>query len=453
LPGAGISAEPPAAAAPPPPREPGLAGRYLAGAIFLAPALVLLTVWMVYPAIYTIVRSFYGQSGFGHFVGFDNYKQLFVPFSISQNLLLKSIRNNIIWVAVVPALVTALGLIFAVLTERVRWSVAFKTAVFLPMAISAFATGVTWRIMYQQDPTQGAVNALGRSVVDAVRSPGVLPSAFPSTPKLVSKGGGLVLKTPLHAGGVALLGVTGIAPADVPTSAAQAVDPKPQPGSIVGVVWRDFKPGGGVPGKIEKQELGLPGVTVDLRSSDGKVVGKTTSDANGSFVFKNVGSGTFQSEIGSQTFRKPWGGVSWLGPKLITPSLLIAYIWIWAGFAMVVIGAGLAAMPRDVLEAARTDGATEFQVFRRVTVPLLAPVLSVVFITMIINVLKVFDLIVSLAPESTQNDASVIALAMWRTSFGGQNNFGVGSAIAVFLFVLVIPVLALNIRRFKTEAT
>jgi alpha-glucoside transport system permease protein len=119
---------------------------------------------------------------------------------------------------------------------------------------------------------------------------------------------------------------------------------------------------------------------------------------------------------------------------------------------MVVIGAGLAAMPRDVLEAARTDGASELQVFRRVTVPLLAPVLSVVFITMIINVLKVFDLIVALAPESTQNDANVIALAMWRTSFGGENNFGVGSAIAVFLFVLVIPVLALNIRRFKTEA-
>ncbi|MEP6811647.1 MAG: ABC transporter permease subunit [Actinomycetota bacterium] len=445
--GAGITAEPPIAAAPPPSNDPGLASRYLVGVLFLAPAILLLGVWMVYPAVYTIVRSLFGQSGFGHFVGIDNYKTLF-----TQANLTTAIKNNAIWVAVVPALVTALGLIFAVLTERIRWSVAFKTAVFLPMAISAFATGVTWRIMYQQDPTQGAVNALGRTVVDAVQAPGVLPSAFPSTPQIVSKGGNLVLKTPLEAGSIAHLGVTGITPTDVPKSALQAVDPKPQAGSIVGVVWRDFKPGGGVAGKVEKQELGLPGVTVDLRSSDGKIVDKTTSDANGDFVFKNVGSGTFQSEIGAQTFRKPWGGFAWLGSKLITPSLLIAYIWIWAGFAMVVIGAGLAAMPREVLEAARTDGATELQVFRRVTVPLLAPVLSVVFITMIINVLKVFDLIVSLAPESTQNDANVIALAMWRTSFGGENNFGVGSAIAVFLFVLVIPVLALNIRRFKTEA-
>ena len=171
------------------------------------------------------------------------------------------------------------------------------------------------------------------------------------------------------------------------------------------------------------------------------------------FDFAKVPAGTFKAGVGAQTFAKPFGGYSWLGPSLITPALLIAYIWIWAGFAMVVIGAGLASMPRDVLEAARTDGATELQVFRRVTVPLLAPVLSVVFITMIINVLKVFDIVLALAPESTQSNANVIALAMYRTAFQGGQNFGVGSAIAVFLFLLVIPVLLLNIKRFRGEAT
>ena len=70
-----------------------------------------------------------------------------------------------------------------------RWSVAFKTVVFLPMAISAFATGVTWRIMYQQDPNVGALNALARVAVDAVSSPGVLPSALPSTPTLTGTPG------------------------------------------------------------------------------------------------------------------------------------------------------------------------------------------------------------------------------------------------------------------------
>jgi alpha-glucoside transport system permease protein len=437
------------AAAPPPSAEPGKLGRYLTGAIFLAPAIVVLSVWMIYPAVYTIIRSFFGQAGyFGTWVGIDNYKRLFTTATLTT-----AIKNNAIWVAVVPALVTSLGLIFAVLTERVRWSVAFKTVVFLPMAISAFATGVTWRIMYQEDPNVGAINALGRAAVDYVSSPGVLPNALPSTPTLTgSPSTGIVLQTPLKPGGVARLGLTGIAPDAVPSGAKQAVLPAAKPGDIVGVVWRDFKPGGGVAGKVESQELGLPGVRVQLRSSTGKVVQTTSSTADGTFDFKKVPSGTYKAGISSATFAKPWGGYSWLGPSLITPSLLIAYIWIWAGFAMVVIGAGLAAMPRDVLEAARTDGATEWQTFRRVTVPLLAPVLSVVFITMIINVLKVFDIVLALAPESTQSNANVIALAMWRTSFGGVNDFGTGSAIAVFLFVLVIPVLALNIRRFKREA-
>jgi alpha-glucoside transport system permease protein len=316
------------------------------------------------------------------------------------------------------------------------------------MAISAFATGVTWRIMYQQDPSQGAVNALAKSIHSAISAPGILPSALPSTPTLVSQGGTLVLKTPIRPGGVALMGLTGIAPDAVPSGAKQAVKPPAKQGDIVGTVWRDFKPGGGKQGVVETGEL--PGASVELRDASGKVVQSTKAAADGTFDFKNVPAGTYNTAIGAQTFAKPFGGYSWLGPKLITPALLIAYIWIWAGFAMVVIAAGLAAMPRDVLEAARTDGATEWQTFRRVTVPLLAPVLSVVFITMIINVLKVFDIVLALAPESTQSNANVIALAMWRTAFP-ENNFGLGSAIAVFLFLLVIPVLALNIRRFRRE--
>jgi alpha-glucoside transport system permease protein len=280
----------------------------------------------------------------------------------------------------------------------------------------------------------------------------VLSTATPSTPGLqTTSSGALVLKSTTHPGGVVLLGLTGIAPDQVPKKAVQAVTPPAKPGDVVGTVWRDFKPGGGKTGVVEKQELGLPGVTVELRDAAGKTVQSTTSNANGSFDFSSVPQGAYHAAIGAQTFAKPFAGYAWLGSKLITPSLLIAYIWIWAGFSMVVIGAGLAAMPRDVLEAARTDGATELQVFRRVTVPLLAPVLSVVFITMVINVLKVFDIVFALAPESTQADANVIALAMYRTAFQGGQNFGVGSAIAVFLFLLVIPVLALNIRRFKRD--
>src|SRR5262249_40553857 len=194
------------------------------------------------------------------------------------------------------------------------------------------------------------------------------------------------------------------------------------------------------------------GVTVELKDSTGKKVASAKTSANGNYTIDNPsGTAPWKASIGAATFAPAWGGVAWLGPSLITPSIIIAYTWVWAGFAMVVIAAGLAAIPRDTLEAARTDGATEFQVFRRVTVPLLAPVLTVVFFTMLINVLKVFDIVLSIAPGSTQDDAAVIALSMWRTSFGGVNDFGLGSAIAVFLFILVLPILALNIRRFRRE--
>jgi alpha-glucoside transport system permease protein len=239
----------------------------------------------------------------------------------------------------------------------------------------------------------------------------------------------------------------------VPAGAEPAAQPQGAPGKITGTVWRDFRPGGGKPGVVERGEQGIPGATVNLQDASGKVVktGKTGDD--GSFTFDGVGSGTYRAAIDKDTFAKPFDGVAWLGPKLITPACIIAYIWVWAGFSMVVIAAGLAAISREVLEAARTDGATEWQVFRRITVPMLAPVLMVVFVTMLINVLKVFDIILSVAPGSSQDDANVIALAMWRTSFGGVNDFGLGSAIATFLFLLVIPALLLNVRRFKREET
>jgi alpha-glucoside transport system permease protein len=444
--GASVTAEPPVTGAPPGSQTSRWRG-YAVSAAFLAPAALFLIVWIIYPAIYTFVQSLYRGTGFHDFAGIDNYKALFTTENLKT-----AIKNNAIWVAVVPAAVTALGLIFAVLTERIRWAVAFKTVVFMPMAVSAFAAGVTWRIMYQQEPDRGAINAAISSVHGVFSPSGVLSEAAPSTDELkATPGGGLDLAKPLAPSGVAKLGLTRIRSDEVPPAAKQAVQPEPLKGGIDGVVWRDFKPGGGTPGKVEEGELGIPGVTVEIRDASGKSLSSTKTADDGTFKFPGLSQGEYQVDIGASTFAKPFGGVSWLGAKLITPSVIIAYIWIWAGFAMVVIAAGLAAIPRETLEAARTDGATEWQVFRRVTVPQLAPVLSVVFITLLINVLKVFDIVIAVAPQSVQDDANVIALAMWRTSFGGVSDFGLGSAIAVFLFILVIPILLLNIRRFRRE--
>jgi len=441
------TAEAPTAGPPPKAYKPSLRERYGVPAAFIGPALLFLVVWIVYPTIRTIIRSFYDRSG-DNFVGVDNYEKLF-----TDDTLLTALRNNFLWILVVPALVTAIGLVFAVLLERVRFATAFKVAVFMPMAISLFAAGVIWRLMYEKDPDQGTVNAAIAVVKDAVQPSGVLSAARPSTDALQGgPEGGLVLEKPLEPGSVAQLGLTAIRTSEVPKDAEQAVVPEALAGGITGVVWRDFKPGGGTPGKLEQGELGLPGVTVELRDASGKRVSETKTEPNGTFTFEEVDPGSYRAAIGPKTFSTPYAGVSWLGAGLILPAIMVAYIWVWAGFAMVVIAAGLAAIPRDLLEAARTDGANELQVFRRITIPLLAPVLTVVFITMLIYVLKVFDIVIAIAPGSVQDDANVIALAMWRTSFAGVNDFGLGSAIAVFLFLLVIPILGLNIRRFRREA-
>ena len=113
--GASITAEPPPHAAPET-SEPGRWRRYALAAGF-APAFVLLIVWVVYPTIYTIVQSLYGGTGFGNFVGFDNYKTLF-----TTDIFQTAIKSNAIWVAVGARD----GLVFAVLIERISWSVALQ---------------------------------------------------------------------------------------------------------------------------------------------------------------------------------------------------------------------------------------------------------------------------------------------------------------------------------------
>src|SRR5205085_11638464 len=143
--------------------------------------------------------------------------------------------------------------------------------------------------------------------------------AIPSTNALSgSPSTGLVLQKPLASGGTVLLGLTAIPPGDVPSGAKQAKVPAAADGKVVGVVWRDFKPGGGVVGKVETGEQGLPGVSVVLKDPNGKTFATTTSADDGSFSFDGVQGSGYRASIGAATFRKPFGGVSWLGSRLIT---------------------------------------------------------------------------------------------------------------------------------------
>jgi alpha-glucoside transport system permease protein len=428
-------------------KEPGLGRRPGLALLFLLPAIVILGALVVYPIIYTVFRSLFDRGG-DEFIGLDNYRRMF-----ETDRTLHAIRNNAIWVVTAPTLATGIGLIFAVLAERVRWQTAFKLAVFMPMAISFLAAGVIFRLVYEREPDRGLANAVVTSVVDAVRSPGEYPGARPSDEEALEPDGDAFISTGTFRTGDAVpIGMVAIRPDEVPGGAVRARAP-PAGGEreLRGTVWLDFtRGGGGERGRVDPEERGLPGMKVEALR-DGDVAGSATAADDGTFAITDLDPGNYRVRLASSNFREPYGGVSWLGPTLVTPAIIASFLWIWIGFAMIVIGAGLAAIPRETLEAARTDGANEWQVFRRVTAPLLMPVLLVVAITLMINVLKIFDLVFIIAPPSVQDDANVIALEMWRVSFGGGRDQGLGSALSLLLFVLVIPAMAFNIRRLRRE--
>ncbi len=423
-------------------RPPGEAR--LMALIFLGPAMLLLLVLVCYPIIYTAWLSLRSGDG-SRFVGLDNYIEMFTSEQTRRAIL-----NNIVWVVVAPTVVTTLGLIFAVLTERIRRATVLKTILFMPMAISFLAAGVTFRLVYDDSPDRGVLNAAIVSVHDMFAPPSRYHGAEVRDGSGLKPAGGGFESAPVPAGEVAKLGLVGLPPDRVPDSAATAAQPADGPG-LRGVVWLDFtRGGGGRAGAIDSTERGLPSMAVQA-VRDGRVVASTKTDDAGRFTFADLPAGSYVVRLPASNFKEPFNGVTWLGPSLVTPALICAYVWIWAGFAMVLVSAGLAALPREALEAARVDGATEWQTFRRVTVPLVRPVLVVVFVTLTINVLKIFDLVYVLAPESSQDEANVVALEMYRVSFGGGLDYGLGSALAVLLFVLVLPAMLFNVRRLRRE--
>jgi len=442
---ASAAAEAPGASVPPHNRKSVTGTRRTVAVLFLLPALVLLGALVVYPIGYSLVRSFGNQAGDG-FAGFDNYKALFTDDGIRTAL-----KNNVIWVIFAPTVATALGLIFAVLTERVSWGTAFKLVVFMPMAISMLASGIIFRLVYDQDPHKGVANAVWVGIHDTFVSSSAFPNAHPGRESpLKADHGGFITSTTVHTGQTVVLPLVGVAPDQMPDGAKKAVAAKAEPGKITGTTWQDFTRGKGVGklGGVDPSELGYGGMKIEA-VKDGKVVASTKAAGDGTFTLPAKADGA-QLRLPAGNFKAPYNGVEWLGPSLVTPAIIGSYVWMWAGFAMVLIAAGLASVPRELLEAARVDGANEWQVFRRVTVPLLAPVLAVVAVTLMINVLKIFDLVFIIAPGSSQDDANVLALELYRKGFS-EDQPGVASAISVFLLLLVIPVMLFNVRRLRRE--
>ncbi len=272
--------------------------------LWLAPALAFLFVFLVWPTVLTIGRSLYDSAGTA-FVGLTNYAWFF-----NDPGTLTAVKNNVIWLVVLTALTVGLGLLFAVLVDRVRYEPVAKSLIFLPLAISGVAAGVIWKFMFDYQPQTGTLNAL--------------------------------------------IGIFGLGP----------------------VPWL------------------------------------TVSD----FSFNTL--------------------------------LLVGVMaWIWTGFAMVIISAAYKGISRELLEASRVDGATEWNVFRYITWPLLLPTIAVISTTMIITALKAFDLVYVMTAGNY--DTQVIAFSMIQELNVGS--FGRASAIAVVLLLAIVPVMAINIRRFRAQ--
>jgi len=135
-------------------------------------------------------------------------------------------------------------------------------------------------------------------------------------------------------------------------------------------------------------------------------------------------------------------------PWLNNICLIVVGIWMWTGFCMVIFSAAYKNIPRQLMEAARIDGANEWRVFRMIILPLLAPTAAVVATTMVVQVLKIFDIIFVMTNGNYGTE--VIANRMYKEMFNFFN-YGRASAIAVVLLILIVPFMIVNIRRFAAQ--
>ncbi len=141
--------------------------------------------------------------------------------------------------------------------------------------------------------------------------------------------------------------------------------------------------------------------------------------------------------------------LAWLvRPPSNTLALIVVATWVWTGFCLVILSAALKGIPAELLEAARVDGATEWQVFRHVMLPHLASTIAVVATTMVVYALKAFDVVYVMTNGNF--DTEVIANRMYKEMFNFRD-FGRASTIAVILFLATFPVMVANIRRFRQQ--
>jgi alpha-glucoside transport system permease protein len=294
-------------------RVTGRFERPLTIAICLVPALILVLIGLVIPAITTFVTSLKNQQFLGQkqtkYIGLDNYK-----FDFTDSTTQATLIRTLLWLIIVPAAAVFVGLMVALLVDRMKYSSFAKSLIFLPTAISFVGAAVIWSYVYNYtDPSQ------------------------------------------------------------------------PQTGLLSQVVIK--------------------------------------------FGWHNP--------------------PNWLISSPLNIFLeMVIMIWIQAGFAMVVLGAALRAIPDEIIEAARMDGASGVKLFRTIQIPMIRNTLVVVVTTVMITTLKVFDIVATLNNGNFKTD--VLARQMYGDLFV-TSQVSRGSSLAVLLFLFVLPLVIYNVVQLRKE--
>jgi alpha-glucoside transport system permease protein len=277
--------------------------------LFLFPALFALCLYLAYPVVETLRLSLTDRDAGGAFVGLANYTQM-----MSEAKFWEAMRNNMLWLIVVPALSTAFGLLAAQLTDRIRWGNLAKSLIFMPMAISFVGAAVIWKLVYDARPA--GTDQIGILNAVYIWMTGAEPQTWLTLP-----------------------------------------------------FWNSF-------------------------------------------------------------------------------FLMAVLVWIQTGFAMVILSAALRGIPEETVEAAIVDGAGPMQIFFKIKVPQIKSTIMVVWTTITLVVLKVFDIV--FAMTNGQWETQVLANYMYDKLFR-SNDWGVGSAAAMVIMLLVLPILIWNVRNARQE--
>ncbi len=275
--------------------------------VFITPAFLILLVYIIYPTIRTVYISFFDfqRGGVPENFGLQNYVRAF-----TNPALLVALRNNLLWLIFVPLVSVSIGLVVAVLVDRIKWERFAKSLIFLPMAISFVGASVIWRFIYYRAPFGEQIGLLN-----------------------------------------AILVATGNDP----------------------VGWLRLE---------------------------------------------------------------PWNNFL----------LIVIMIWLQTGFAMVILSSAVKGVPSSLIEAARIDGAGEFRIFFQVIIPFVSGTILTVTTTIVILVLKVFDVVFVMT--SGRFNTEVVANMMYNQMFI-QGTYGRGAALAVIIFIAVTPVMIHNIRKMN----